>query len=54
MGSLIQQPVGSGETNMIKMTLSVIATVYLDKTNQWDTIGFGKREEALQHIKIGG
>ncbi|XP_067438865.1 complement C3-like isoform X2 [Thunnus thynnus] len=53
MGSLIVQPSGCGEQNMIYMTLPVIATTYLDKTNQWETIGLQKRREALQHIKAG-
>ncbi|KAM7009820.1 complement C3-like [Tautogolabrus adspersus] len=53
MGTLIYQPSGSGESNMIHMTLPVIATTYLDKTNQWETVGFQKRNEALQHIKFG-
>ncbi|XP_057700518.1 complement C3-like [Corythoichthys intestinalis] len=53
MGSLIYQPGGCGEQNMIHMTLPVIATIYLDKTNQWETVGFQKRNEALQHIKTG-
>ncbi|XP_019744648.1 complement C3 [Hippocampus comes] len=53
MGSLIYQPGGCGEQNMIHMTLPVIATTYLDKTNQWETVGFQKRNEALQHIKTG-
>ncbi|XP_063332735.1 complement C3-like [Pelmatolapia mariae] len=53
MGTLIRQPSGSGESNMISMTLPVIATFYLDKTNQWETVGFEKRNEALQHIKTG-
>ncbi|XP_030590143.1 complement C3-like [Archocentrus centrarchus] len=53
MGSLITQPAGCGEQNMIGMTLPVIATLYLDRTNQWETVGFGKRNEALQHIKTG-
>uniref|UniRef100_A0A3P8SVT4 Complement component c3a, duplicate 5 n=1 Tax=Amphiprion percula TaxID=161767 RepID=A0A3P8SVT4_AMPPE len=53
MGSLIYQPSGCGEQNMIHMTLPVIATLYLDKTNQWETVGFQKRNEALQHIKTG-
>ncbi|XP_038554036.1 complement C3-like [Micropterus salmoides] len=53
MGSLIYQPSGCGEQNMIHMTLPVIATTYLDKTNQWETVGFQKRNEALQHIKTG-
>uniref|UniRef100_A0AAQ4RF49 Complement component c3a, duplicate 5 n=1 Tax=Gasterosteus aculeatus aculeatus TaxID=481459 RepID=A0AAQ4RF49_GASAC len=53
MDSLIQQPSGSGEQNMIKMTLPVIATTYLDRTNQWETVGFDKRNKALKHIKTG-
>ncbi len=53
MGTLIRQPSGSGESNMITMTLPVIATMYLDKTNQWETVGFEKRNEALRHIKTG-
>ncbi|XP_067438912.1 complement C3-like isoform X2 [Thunnus thynnus] len=53
MGSLIVQPAGCGEQNMIYMTLPVIATTYLDQTNQWETIGLQKRREALQHIKTG-
>ncbi|XP_034045025.1 complement C3a.1 [Thalassophryne amazonica] len=53
MGSLIIQPAGCGEQNMIRMTLPVIATIYLDKTNQWGTVGFQKRNEALQHIQTG-
>nr|BAA88901.1 complement component C3 [Paralichthys olivaceus] len=53
MGTLIYQPSGCGEQNMIHMTLPVIAATYLDKTNQWETVGFQKRNEALQHIKTG-
>uniref|UniRef100_A0A8D0AAI4 NTR domain-containing protein n=1 Tax=Sander lucioperca TaxID=283035 RepID=A0A8D0AAI4_SANLU len=53
MGTLIVQPGGSGESNMADMTLPVIAVTYLDKTNQWETVGFQKRNEALQHIKTG-
>nr|ADU33222.1 complement component c3 [Epinephelus coioides] len=53
MGSLIYQPSGCGEQNMIHMTLPVIATTYLDKTNQWEAVGFQKRAEALQHIQTG-
>ncbi|XP_029287432.1 complement C3a.1 [Cottoperca gobio] len=53
MGSLIYQPSGCGEQNMIHMTLPVIAATYLDKTNQWETVGFQKRSEAIQHIKTG-
>lgn len=53
MGSLIYQPSGCGEQNMIHMTLPVIATTYLDKTKQWESVGFQKRAEALEHIKTG-
>ncbi|XP_035861680.1 complement C3-like [Sander lucioperca] len=53
MGTLIVQPSGCGEQNIAKMTLPVIAATYLDKTNQWETVGFQKRHEALQHIKTG-
>ncbi|XP_061576926.1 complement C3-like [Cololabis saira] len=53
MGTLIYQPSGCGEQNMIHMTLPVIATTYLDKTKQWEAVGFKKRDEALQHIKTG-
>jgi len=53
MGSLIIQPSGSGEENMASMTLPVIATLYLDKTNQWKTVGLQKRNEALEHIRKG-
>ncbi|KAF3844095.1 hypothetical protein F7725_016143 [Dissostichus mawsoni] len=53
MGSLIYQPSGCGEQNMYHMTLPLIAATYLDKTNQWETVGFQKRNEALQHIKTG-
>ncbi|XP_076583682.1 complement C3-like [Chaetodon auriga] len=53
MGSLIYEPRGSGELNMMQMTPSVIATVYLDQTNQWETVGLHKRNEALQYIRTG-
>uniref|UniRef100_A0A671YQE7 Complement C3-like n=1 Tax=Sparus aurata TaxID=8175 RepID=A0A671YQE7_SPAAU len=53
MGTLIQKPYGCGEQNMAAMTLPVIAATYLDKTNQWEAVGFEKRAEALQHIKTG-
>lgn len=53
MGSLIYQPSGCGEQNMIHMTLPLIATTYLDKTNQWEAVGFQKRPEGLKHIKTG-
>ncbi|XP_056225994.1 complement C3-like [Seriola aureovittata] len=53
MASMIYQPSGCGEQNMFHMTMPVIATIYLDKTNQWETVGITKRNEALEHIKTG-
>lgn len=53
MGTLIYQPSGSVEQNIIHMSLMVIATTYLDKTHQWENVGFEKRNEALRYIKIG-
>ena len=53
IGLLIQQPQGCGEQNMMRMTLPVIATSYLDKTKNWDTVGFSKRDNALEYIKSG-
>lgn len=38
---------------MISMTLPLIATMYLDKTNQWESVGIEKRNEAIQHIQTG-
>uniref|UniRef100_A0AAY4A6X4 Complement C3 n=1 Tax=Denticeps clupeoides TaxID=299321 RepID=A0AAY4A6X4_9TELE len=53
MASLIVQPRGCGEQNMIYMTLPTIATHYLDNTNQWDQVGLEKRETAKKFIKMG-
>ncbi|KAG7316106.1 hypothetical protein KOW79_020972 [Hemibagrus wyckioides] len=53
MGSLIVQPHGCGEQNMILMTLPVIATHYLDTTKQWEGVGLHRRSEAIKHIQTG-
>uniref|UniRef100_A0A673LBZ2 NTR domain-containing protein n=1 Tax=Sinocyclocheilus rhinocerous TaxID=307959 RepID=A0A673LBZ2_9TELE len=53
MGRFIVQPSGNGEQNMIYMTLPLIATHYLDSTNQWDTVGMERRNEAVNHIRTG-
>lgn len=39
---------------MIHMTRTVVATMYLDKTNQWEPVNTDRRNEALQHITTGG
>uniref|UniRef100_A0A8C1MTC1 Uncharacterized protein n=1 Tax=Cyprinus carpio TaxID=7962 RepID=A0A8C1MTC1_CYPCA len=53
MGRLIVQPSGSGEQNMMLMTLPLIATHYLDSTSQWDTVGMERRNEAVNYINTG-
>ncbi|KAF4097397.1 hypothetical protein G5714_021405 [Onychostoma macrolepis] len=53
MGQFIVLPHGSGEDNMIYMTLPLIATHYLDSTNQWDTVGLERRNEAINYINTG-
>lgn len=53
MGSLIVQPGGCGEQNMIGLTMPVIATHYLDKTNQWHTVRAGLRQTAVSYISKG-
>ncbi|KAI7811313.1 complement C3 [Triplophysa rosa] len=53
MGRLISQPSGCGEQNVMYMTLPLIATHYLDSTNQWETVGMDRRTEAVKHINTG-
>uniref|UniRef100_A0A672Q3C5 Complement C3-like n=1 Tax=Sinocyclocheilus grahami TaxID=75366 RepID=A0A672Q3C5_SINGR len=35
------------------LTLPLTATHYLDSTNQWDTVGMERRNEAVNHISTG-
>ncbi|XP_064179568.1 complement C3-like isoform X2 [Anguilla rostrata] len=53
MGHLIAQPNGNAETIMIGITGPVIATHYLDKTNQWEKVGLERRAEAINFIEMG-
>ncbi|RXN15695.1 complement C3-like protein [Labeo rohita] len=53
MGPLIVRPTADGESNMIIMSRPLIATHYLDRTNQWETVGFERRNEAINHINTG-
>ncbi|XP_050960786.1 complement C3-like [Labeo rohita] len=53
MGRLIIQPSGCGEQNMVRMTLPLIATHYLDRTNQWEAVGMDRRTDAINHINTG-
>ncbi|XP_010006476.1 PREDICTED: complement C3, partial [Chaetura pelagica] len=50
---LITTPAGCGEQNMIGMTPTVIATHYLDSTQQWESFGVDQRAKAIELIKKG-
>ncbi|XP_075758420.1 A.superbus venom factor 1 [Pelodiscus sinensis] len=50
---LIVTPSGCGEQNMIGMTPPVIATHYLDSTEQWERVGAERRAEAIKLIMQG-
>ncbi|KAG2467527.1 CO3 protein, partial [Polypterus senegalus] len=53
LANLIRVPYGCGEQNMITMTPPVIATHYLDKTNQWEQVSLQRRAEAIKYITQG-
>ncbi|XP_077326612.1 complement C3-like [Lithobates pipiens] len=53
LDSLIILPTGCAEQNMAKLAPLVIATLFLDKTNQWDKVGLHRRAEALSHMQTG-
>ncbi|KAM4749199.1 complement C3-like [Rhinophrynus dorsalis] len=50
---LIIMPSGCSEQNIKGMTLVVIATHYLDSTNQWEQVGLQRRQQALENIEKG-
>ncbi|XP_070684604.1 venom factor-like [Pempheris klunzingeri] len=53
LGSLIRMPGGCVEQNLATITLPLIATLYLDRTNNWETVGVQRKVEALQYIRRG-
>ncbi|XP_044132847.1 venom factor-like [Bufo gargarizans] len=53
LNHLINPPQGCGEQNMMSMTSPLIATHYLDFSNQWEKIGLQRRDQAIQFIKNG-
>ncbi|XP_069815962.1 LOW QUALITY PROTEIN: complement C3-like [Dendropsophus ebraccatus] len=53
LSHLTNTPYGCGEQNMMRMTAPLIATRYLDLSNQWERVGVQRREEAIQYIKDG-
>ncbi|XP_068168267.1 complement C3-like [Antennarius striatus] len=53
MAAPIRPPSGSGEDSIDSMSMTVIATMYLDTTNQWETVLFRRRDDAIQFIRAG-
>lgn len=53
LGSLIRMPGGCVEQNLATITLPVIATLYLERTNNWESVGMQRKDEAIGYIKRG-
>lgn len=53
LASLIQMPGGCVEQNLASITLPLIATLYLDRSDNWISVGVQRKEEALRYIRRG-
>ncbi|XP_058238339.1 complement C3-like isoform X2 [Hemibagrus wyckioides] len=53
LAALIRMPGGCVEQNLASITLPLIATHYLDRSSQWESVGIQRRDEAISYIKIG-
>ncbi|XP_061563254.1 complement C3-like [Cololabis saira] len=53
LASLIRMPGGCVEQNLASITLPLIATLYLDRSNNWETVGVQRKAEALRYIRRG-
>ncbi|KAM4611258.1 venom factor-like [Polymixia lowei] len=53
LASLIRMPGGCVEQNLASITLPLIATLYLDRTNDWESVGVQRKAEAHGYIKRG-
>ncbi|XP_074487043.1 venom factor-like isoform X1 [Sebastes fasciatus] len=53
LASLIRMPGGCVEQNLASITLPLIATLYLDRTNSWESVGVQRKAEALRYIRRG-
>lgn len=53
LSRLLIIPSGCVEQNLMSMTLTVIATYYLDTTGQWEKIGVERRTEAIGMVMTG-
>ncbi|CAJ1052901.1 complement C3-like [Xyrichtys novacula] len=53
LASLIRMPGGCVEQNLATITLPLIATLYLERTSGWETVGVERKAEALRYIRRG-
>ncbi|XP_040003011.1 complement C3-like isoform X3 [Xiphias gladius] len=53
LASLIQMPGGCVEQNLARITLPLIATLYLERTNNWESVGVQRKAEAIRYIRRG-
>ncbi|XP_061686699.1 complement C3-like [Syngnathoides biaculeatus] len=53
LASLIRMPGGCVEQNLASITLPLIATIYLERTNDWEAVGVERKADALKYIKRG-
>lgn len=53
LASLIRMPGGCVEQNLASITLPLIATLYLERTNGWESVGVQRKAEALRYIRRG-
>lgn len=53
LASLIRMPGGCVEQNLATITLPLIATLYLERTNNWESVGVERKAEALRYIRRG-
>ncbi|XP_056266283.1 complement C3-like isoform X2 [Pseudoliparis swirei] len=53
LASLIRMPGGCVEQNLVSISLPLIATLYLERTNNWESVGVERKAEALRYIKRG-
>ncbi|KAE8300564.1 A.superbus venom factor 1 [Larimichthys crocea] len=53
LASLIRMPGGCVEQNLATITLPLIATLYLERTSNWESVGVERKAEALRYIRRG-
>ncbi|XP_054634136.1 complement C3-like [Dunckerocampus dactyliophorus] len=53
LASLIRMPGGCVEQNLATITLPLIATLYLERTDDWESVGVLRKADALRYIRRG-